>query len=245
MRPSAWAFALTSAFLLALALISLELYRAGLVRFNYPDPERYPVWGVDVSRHQGVIDWPTVRGDGVAFAFIKATEGATHQDTRFEENWDGAGEAGIARGAYHFFTFCARGAEQAENFLGRVTPLVAELPPAVDVEFAGNCQGWGSVAEIRDELATYLAMVEERLGRKPVVYYTRKAAKTILEERHRGYPLWPRSIVGAPDVALLGPWTFWQYADNARIPGVRGAVDLDVFRDGRGDFEVLAHPSER
>ena len=223
-----------------LVLGVVELYRAGLVRFNYPDRERFPVWGIDVSHHQGEIDWPAVKQSGLAFAFIKATEGATHADTRFVENWKGAGEAGLARGAYHFFTFCMDGEAQAENFL-RVAPRDAELPPAVDVEFSGNCKGWESAEAIRAELEVFLARVEAGLGRKATVYFTREAARKILEGRIHGHPRWPRSIFGEPDDA----WTFWQYADNARLAGIRGAVDLDLFRGSRADFDVVVREPAR
>ena len=222
---------------LLLLLTAVELYRAGIVRVNYPDEDRFPVWGIDVSHHQGAIDGPAVRENGLAFAFIKATEGATHRDTRFSENWTGAGEAGLARGAYHFFTFCTDGVAQAENFLARTAELAAELPPVADVEFAGNCKRWESVAAVRRELGRFLARVEERLGRRPLLYYTDEAAHEILDGHFHEHPRWPRSVVGEPPDETLGAWTFWQYADNARILGIRGPVDLNVFRGGRDEFD--------
>src|ERR687883_942901 len=61
-----------------------------------------PIQGIDVSRHQGRIDWASVSAAGTQFAFIKATEGGDHMDERFLENWQGAKAAGIPRAAYHF-----------------------------------------------------------------------------------------------------------------------------------------------
>jgi len=60
--------------------------------------------GIDVSHFQGEIDWSTVKAAGIDFAFIKATDGVAEIDPRFVENWQGAGQANIARGAYHFFS---------------------------------------------------------------------------------------------------------------------------------------------
>lgn len=231
-------FLYASASLLLAAALLGELYELGHVRFNYPAADRFPVRGIDVSHHQGAIDWAAVQRGGVSFAFIKATEGATHQDTRFAENWAGAGEVGIARGAYHFFTFCTSGLDQAENFLRRVAELEAELAPVADVEFAGNCKAWSSADAIRSELAAFLAHVEQRLGRRPMLYYTRDAARRILRGHFHEHPRWPRSIVGEPDDAVLGPWHFWQFADNARLAGIRGPVDLNVFRGSRAEFEA-------
>jgi lysozyme len=61
--------------------------------------ERY---GIDVSHHQGPIDWSEVATDDIAFAYIKTTEGSDVIDYRFGENWAGAAGAGLDRGAYHF-----------------------------------------------------------------------------------------------------------------------------------------------
>ena len=77
-------------------------------------------FGIDVSTHQGAIDWAAVAGDGIDAAYVKASEGATFEDDRFAENWAGAKAAGLEVGAYHFFTLCKEGEEQAANLLGRL-----------------------------------------------------------------------------------------------------------------------------
>lgn len=82
-------------------------------------------YGIDVSHHQGQIDWRRVRQDGISFTYVKATEGGDWTDPRFEMNWRGAGEAGLRRGAYHFFTLCRAGEAQAKHFLG-LCPTGAE-----------------------------------------------------------------------------------------------------------------------
>jgi lysozyme len=69
--------------------------------------ERY---GIDVSHHQGVIDWERVANDGISFAYMKATEGNEFVDERFADNWRGAANAGLDRGAYHYFPLCSPGA---------------------------------------------------------------------------------------------------------------------------------------
>jgi lysozyme len=231
---------LACAVLLGLALIGEVLYREGLIRFNYPDEKRFPVRGIDVSHHQGPIDWEAVAASGVAFAYIKATEGGDHHDRHFRENWRAAGAAGLARGAYHFFTFCTPGDAQAENFLGVVADLRAELPPVADVEFSGNCKSWESVDDIRTELSAFLARVEQGTGRKPVLYYTRDARIRVIEGYFHHYPSWPRNVFYEPVAQGTSIWSFWQFADNARVPGISGAVDLNVFRGSLADFEELA-----
>ena len=69
-------------------------------------PATYAVHGIDASRWQGEIDWPTAIANGVSFAFFKATEGGDVIDPGFETYWKGAGQAGLPRGAYHFYYFC-------------------------------------------------------------------------------------------------------------------------------------------
>ena len=70
--------------------------------FTGPYPHDFPIHGIDVSNHQGDIDWQAVRASNVKFAYIKATEGGDHVDQRFAQNWAGAKAAGVKHGAYHF-----------------------------------------------------------------------------------------------------------------------------------------------
>ncbi len=76
-------------------------------------PQNYAVHGIDLSRFQTDVDWPTARANGVNFAFIKATEGSDRLDAMFHNHWRGAGQAGVARGAYHFFYLCGTARQQA------------------------------------------------------------------------------------------------------------------------------------
>jgi lysozyme len=222
-----------------LLLVGEELYRGGWVRFNYPNPLRFPVRGIDVSHHQGPIDWTEVRRADLAFAFVKASEGGDHRDTRFAENWSAAAETGIARGAYHFFTFCRPGLEQAENFIAAVSPSTGELPPAADVEFSGNCAYQGPIRDIRTELSAFLDRVEEAFGRRPALYLTQKSYDRIARDHFPGYPLWVRSIVFEPSPRRFWGWVFWQYADNGRLPGIDHVVDLNVFHGSRAEFDAM------
>jgi lysozyme len=218
--------------LIALAALVGALFAAyewGLVRVNYPSRSEFPVRGIDVSRYQGTIDWAAVAASGISFAFIKATEGGDHRDPRFAENWDGAAGANVLRGGYHFFTFCTPGAAQAANLIAVVPVDPAALPPAVDVEFAGNCRKWESIETIRRELDVFLALVEGAYGRRPIVYFTRESYERVLAGRLAGDATWARSLFGRPR-ARFGAWTFWQYAHNGRVPGIDGLVDLNVFQ---------------
>jgi lysozyme len=105
------------------------------------------VKGVDVSHYQGEIDWQGLRAGGVRFAYIKATEGAHYRDPRFAANWRRSREAGIPRGAYHFFSMCKPGAEQAANFIDAIPAGGQSLPQALDAEQMEACPNGQAAAD--------------------------------------------------------------------------------------------------
>lgn len=183
-------------------------------------------YGVDVSHYQGSIDWAAVAADGIDFAYIKATEAGDWVDETFATNWEGARAAGLDVGAYHFFTFCRTGADQAANFL-RTVPDHADLPPAVDLEFPNNCSERPSKVDLQRELAVFLDTVEAATGEQVLLY-----VEDDFDDRYDildSFPgaTWERNMWGRPDDER---WTFWQCSDVADVDGIDGGVDLDVRR---------------
>lgn len=232
-RPS-WPARL-AATAVVLALVAAVLAFAGWRWFREyrPDPARYPLRGIDVSHHQGRIDWPSVAADDVAFAYLKATEGGDYRDDAFARNWGAARTAGLAVGAYHFFTFCRPGAEQADNVLATVPAAADALPLVVDLEFGGNCGRVPAPADLRGELDTFLARVEPAQGRRVVFYVTAE----FLDAYGAALPpraLWRRSLLREPEP--LARWALWQYHNRGRVDGIDGPVDLDVFFAGPEAF---------
>jgi lysozyme len=213
--------------------VAVTLVVAAVYFFTYrPDPGRYRIRGVDVSRHQGEIDWTEVAKNGVHFAYIKATEGGDWSDPLFAENWAEARKAGLATGAYHFFTLCRPGADQARNFLAALPREATMLPPVVDLEYVGNCARNPTKAELKAEVAAFLAAVEGELGRKAMLYVPvdfLSAYGSALPAR----PLWRRSIFREPH---KNDWVLWQYHFAGRVSGVVGGVDLNVFNGGAPAF---------
>jgi len=232
----AFRFAAFAALIVVVGALSAEL---GFLSFNRPAHLRYSVRGLDVSHHQDTIDWETVNNQDVDFAFIKATEGADWVDPRFEENWSGAESVGIARGAYHFFRFCKPGEEQAAHFLATVPPESNTLPPAVDVEYTGNCGRRNSTETIRNELETFIEIVSDAYGRTPFIYADSDAYRRIIAEHFEDVPLWIPTLGSKPDLDDDRDWTFWQHTARGEIAGIRGAVDLNVFAGSRWTFGRL------
>lgn len=199
-----------------------------------PDRTRYPLRGIDVSHHQGAIDWNAVAADDVAFVYLKASEGGDHHDRRFLQNWAAARKAGLVAGAYHFFTFCRSGTEQARNFIARVPAVDDALPPAVDLEFGGNCGRMPTATQLRGELDAYLAQVEA-VYRKPALLYVTPEFLQAYRDALPARALWRRTIVRTPDASA--PWTVWQFHNRGRVQGITGPVDLNVFV---GDEDAFA-----
>ena len=225
------------AIVLLVAALAVARWLVELGWPNRPIAARYDVHGIDVSHHQGAIDWPAVRADGVEFVYIKATEGATWDDPRFEENWRQATKAGLRRGAYHFFTFCTPGVPQAEHFLAALRTANGELPPAADVEFTGNCTRWDSIETIRAELALFLDHVESGSGRRPIVYLPESAHRRIVAGHFPDHELWVRHVFFAPSKRRYGNWLFWQFSQEGRVDGISHVVDLNVFRGSSAEFD--------
>lgn len=187
--------------------------------------ERY---GVDVSNHQGAIDWARVADDDIDFAYIKATEGGDFVDARFARNWQGAGRAGLRRGAYHFFTLCRPGEEQAANFVRTLPDDPDSLPPAVDVELGGNCSARPPRQRIERELRRFIDDVESASGRRVVVYVVDDFEGRYHLRDDLDRPVWHRRIgLRRPEVA---DWWIWQFSFQSHVAGIDGGVDLNVMR---------------
>ncbi|WP_460614807.1 glycoside hydrolase family 25 protein [Hymenobacter seoulensis] len=192
----------------------------------------YSVHGIDVSAYQGQINWPEVAEHNVRFAFIKASEGVTLRDVRFQRNWKGARAAGIYRGAYHYFQPNYDGAQQA-NLFTRTVPLApGDLPPVLDVEHAE----FHDVAQMRRGVAIWLRLVERHYGVRPILYSNYSFYKRYLAGHFDAYPLWLAHYEVAQPVLPREKWIIWQHSDEAYIPGIRGTVDFNVFQ---GNFERL------
>ena len=208
-----------------------------------PELEQYPIRGLDVSHHQGEINWYALGGHKThQFVWIKATEGGDWVDSRFAENWAGARTTDMVPGAYHFFTFCTPAADQLQNFLGQLpAPDGPRLPAVVDVEFEGNCSQRLAPEVLVSELRLFSQGVEQAtgrqpIGRQPIVYTSHKLASGDLRPLFEvdAHPLWIRSIHKVPSE----PWLIWQYQARGQVEGIEGWVDENAFVGDAQDFQA-------
>lgn len=205
-------------------------------------PHAYAVHGIDVSRWQGTIDWPAVRRAGIAFAFIKATEGGDHADPAFPDNWQGAASAGVPRGAYHFYYFCRPAHEQAAWFISHVPRDPSALPPVLDLEWnhkSRNCpfESRPDPATVRAEATRFLDILTAHYGQRPVVYTTVDFYHETGIGALPDTEFWLRSVANHPSTIYPGQaWTFWQYTGTGIVPGVTRNVDINVFAGSVNDW---------
>jgi lysozyme len=230
-----------------------------LVRVTHPESEAsngngqspavpYPA-GIDVSSHQGMVDWAAAAASGLSFSFAKSSGGAVYRNPYFEAAWNGMRAAGIQRGAYHFAfepslqPLPGPGPEtEAEYFLDTVLPL--GLGPGdmlvLDIE-AGT-------GDLGDWALRFCRYVEHIVGFKPLIY---TAAWFSEPHGFPGHPdlaqygLWQAAYQATPP-APCRPWsafTFWQYTDSAQVPGVSTPCDRNLFHGSPEDLPRWGNPS--
>lgn len=207
--------------------IGILMLYTGYLRFNYPSRSAYPIRGIDISHHQGRIDWVELSKENLDFVFIKSTEGGDFVDTLFRSNWESAQASGYKIGAYHFYRLCKSGEEQARNII-KTVPIGGELGPVLDLEFGANCSTAQSKEEVREEIKTCLSLLEEHYNSSPILYVTREFYETYVKNEFSGYSLWIRSIYGKPSIEE--EWDYWQYGNRGHLRGISGYVDLNVYR---------------
>lgn len=202
-------------------------------------PSHFPVRGIDVSHHQGAVDWSAVAATGtVDFVFLKATEGTTHRDRRFARNWRQARAAGLRVGAYHYLSLCRDGEDQARHFISRVPKVEGGLPPVVDLEPDGRCNHGSRLAKATTVLEDWLTAVEAHYGRTPIVYTSASFYRSHLAGAELDAHLWAAAYSREPRTPGR-PWHFWQYTDRGALAGIRGPVDHNVFRGTVEELEAL------
>lgn len=211
--------------------------------FGIPIPSNYPIHGIDVSRYQDRISWESVQKmdvDGIklGFAFIKATEGTNNVDPYFKRNWKKSKDAGIIRGAYHFFVPAKSGKLQAENFIRRVNMESGDLPPVLDIEQMHRVQ----TPVLQRELLIWLRLVEQHYGVRPIVYTNISFYKKYLQGKFEDYPLWVAHYLEPHQPRITRDWLFWQHSETGRVNGIISKVDFNVFNGDSLAFRSLLVP---
>jgi len=201
-------------------------------------PEGYEIHGIDISHYQGDIDWELLQNAmiekcPVRFILIKATEGTSRIDPKFNENFSQSREYGFIRGAYHFWSNKSSSRDQAYFFLKNVELEDGDLPPVLDVEHKPKGV---SVEDFQRDVLTWLHIVEDRYHTKPIIYTYYKFKMAYLNTPvFDDYPYWIAHYY-VDKIEYNGAWRFWQHTDAGRLPGIKGYVDFNVYNGSYYDL---------
>lgn len=208
--------------------------------FGIAMPVGYSIHGIDVSAHQGAIHWPAVQAMRVrqvqmGFVFMKATEGLNDTDKRFHENWRQAREAGMVRGAYHFFLATKSGKQQALQFIQQVDLKKGDLPPVIDIEKLYGVKP----ALMRQRVKEWLDVTEAYYRVKPIIYTYADFYNRHLSEAFSEYPVWIAHYFEPQKPRVDRDWLFWQHSEQGTINGIRSKVDCNVFNGDSLKFKQI------
>ncbi|MCM1149463.1 MAG: peptidoglycan DD-metalloendopeptidase family protein [Butyricicoccus sp.] len=206
--------------------------------------------GIDVSEHQGAIDWEAVAGDGIDFAMIRAgyrgySQGGLYTDEYFARNLDWARQVGLDVGLYFFSQAVTpeEAVEEAEFLLDLidVAGLEISMPIAFDWEHIGNNEARTDDvdgATLTDCAVAFCERVKQA-GHDPVVYAYRNLAYFLYDlPRLNDYALWIGALGDSPD--FYYKHEIWQYSSEGKVKGIDGPVDLNLFFEEKGDGAALA-----
>lgn len=192
--------------------------------------------GIDVSHHQGEINWTeVVKEGGVEFAYIKATDGVDYKDKQYIKNRNAARKAGIPVGPYHFFRAEKSGQQQFE-FFRSVVGNDFELVPVLDLEELG-----GKITDrdkYRNEVKVFVRLFKAHYGYNPIVYGSHSFVKDYVYPVAQECDYWlawylPLVNTIRDKRRFLNSFRpgiharMWQYSCKGNLPGIKGDVDLD------------------
>lgn len=203
-------------------------------------PSGFLCYGIDVSHHQGRINWNQVatssqaNGYPIRFVIMKATESSTFTDPEYLDNIRQARAVGFVCGVYHFYDPGVSPDKQAEHYINTVKLQKGDLVPVVDVERTGR-----SSADLQRDLLAFIKALETHYGAKPIIYASAKFRKRHLSNQaFDSYPFWvAHYYVVRPETSK--PWMIWQFTDHSSVYGIGGYTDFNVFRGTEADFNSL------
>lgn len=193
-------------------------------------------FGIDVSAYQGSINWEEVKQIEdqypIDYVFVRATAGNNKVDPQFQRNWKGAQHNGLLRGAYHYYRPNENSLEQAQLFIQTVKLEKGDLPPILDIEKLPKNQ---SMANLKKGLRKWLMAVEAHYQVRPIIYSGEKYYTDFLKEAFSDYPFWIANYNFYRET-IAEDWLFWQFTENARVSGIDGPVDVNIYN---GDLQQL------
>ncbi len=193
--------------------------------------------GIDVSKHQGEIDWEKVAEAGIEFAFIRvgyrgSREGSLYVDEYKDDNIKGALENGIPVGVYFYSQAITveEAIAEAELVLEAIEGYDIELPVVFDTEYYESefARGNATGREERTKIARAFCDHIRDAGYQPMVYAsTRWSIMNIDRDALAEYPFW--FAYYGDTVSYRYDFQVWQYSASGKVPGVSGDCDMNLW----------------
>lgn len=208
------------------------------------NPDKVQFDGIDVSKHQGTIDWVKLKDySKIKFVYIKATEGSDFVDPKYKENIRNARKQGFKVGSYHFLSTKSSATTQFQNFIRTANREEQDLLPIIDIEVTGR---WSS-QQLRDSLKVFADLIEDYYGCKPLIYTSEKFFTKHLGRAFADYPLFIAKYSNIqPNIGYR--WILWQFSDcgvfKSAVRGNAGEVDMSRFNKGCSINDILYNPSK-
>jgi lysozyme len=194
-----------------------------------PGRDRYPLQGVAISARNGHVEWPTLRAQGVDFAYLAATDGSDRRDPEFGENWVNARSAGLRYGAIHAYSLCRFASDQARMFIANVPRDNGALPPVVALDFEGGCASRPSRDVVLSELNTFLNEIEAHSGKPAILRIAEPFEKVYTISDGINRTIWLDRNYLVPNYAAH-PWVLWTATNGKRLRGAERTVDWTVVK---------------
>ena len=205
-------------------------------RMTYTGEGRASV-GIDVSYHQGTIDWEKVAADGIDFAMIRGGgryygSGGVFEDTQFRRNLQGAMDAGLKVGVYFFSQ--AVSVQEAQEEARFLLDLLEDFPsfdgPVVfdweNIDY-DTARTDGVDSHTVTAAANAFCQAVEQAGYQPMIYFNRYIAYLHYNlEDVAQYPFWIAEY--GPSPAFRYDFCVWQYTDSGQVDGIQGPVDMNI-----------------
>jgi len=201
------------------------------------DKNGVKTFGLDISHHQGTIDWDSVAASEhpIQFVIMRATYGSRKLDDQFHRNWEESNGKNLVRGIYHYYRPHQSSTSQFEFFKSHVYLGKGDLPPVIDVEKHSVFGRENLLKGVKN----WLKLAEEHYHVQPIIYTSLYFYKMYFNSKDfKPYHFWIAAYSGRDRVADV-PWTFFQFTEKVKVKGISANVDGNDFNGDRKDLEKL------
>ena len=197
------------------------------------------IFGIDISEYQGDVNWNDIycTEDAAKIDFIisRATAGIDKVDDKFKVNWKNSRKKGFIRGAYHYYRPDEDPTEQALNFIETVTLYPSDLPPILDIEKKPKKI---SKEQFITNLNIWLKIIKKHYKIQPIIYSGQSFHEDYLQEHFPDYLTWIANYNFFTET-MQPNWHIWQFTEKGYVNGIKGNVDVNIFRGNIEDLKEL------